>query len=134
VDCKLVNKKIYLEDKLLDLIQDLSEAPYIFTTEIGSFNERFVLRYTNKTLATVDMQVVENEVLISNKNKEIAISAPMNAMDKIFIYDISGRQIYMKQKVDLNDFIIASLVPNNQVLIVKVVLQNGQTISKKIIY
>jgi hypothetical protein len=134
VDGLLVNKKIYLEDKLLSITQDLSVAPYIFTTEIGSFNERFVLRYTNKTLATVDMQVVENEVLISNKNKEIKITAPSNEIEQVFVYDVSGRQIYMKSKVGKEELMINTILSSDQVLIVKVVLQNGQIISRKMIY
>jgi hypothetical protein len=134
VDGKLVNKKIYLEDKLLDLMQDLSETPYIFTTEIGSFNERFVLRYTNKTLATNDFLVIENSVIISNKNKEIKITAPSNEIEQVFVYDVSGRQIYIKSKVGKEELIINTILSSDQVLIVKVVLQNGQIISRKMIY
>ncbi|WP_016991099.1 T9SS sorting signal type C domain-containing protein [Flavobacterium sp. ACAM 123] len=136
----LSNKKINLEDKLLGKIQDLSEAPYVFTTEVGTFNERFVLSYANKTaastimLGTGDYKKASEAVLISNKNKEIKISSSTNEIDKVFVYDLSGRQIYTASKVEKNELIIKTIMSSNQVLIIKVVLQNQSTVNKKIIY
>jgi hypothetical protein len=43
------------------------EAPYDFSTEVGTFNDRFILTYSNKTLATADFQTLENQVVISKK-------------------------------------------------------------------
>jgi hypothetical protein len=130
----LVNKKIYLEDKLLGKIQDLSLAPYTFTTEKGTYNDRFVLSYTNKTLATDDFKDLNYGVLISNNNREIKIVTTIDSIDQVFIYDISGRQLYSKSKIDKNEFIISNLESSNQVLIVKVLLQNDDVITKKIIF
>jgi hypothetical protein len=136
----LSKKKINLEDKLLGKIQDLSEAPYIYTTEIGTFNDRFVLTYATKTaestitLGTGDYKEASGAVLISNKNKEIKISTPSNEIDKVFVYDVTGRQLYMKLKVDKSELIINTIMSSNQVLIVKVILQNGETVTQKILY
>jgi hypothetical protein len=136
----LINKKINLEDKLLGKIQDLSEAPYVFTTEVGTFNERFVLTYATKTaastitLGTGDYKEASEAILISNKNKEIKISSSTNEIDKVFVYDLSGRQIYMALKVEKNELIINSIISSEQMLIVKVVLQNQSTVNKKIMY
>jgi hypothetical protein len=81
-----------------------------------------------------DFQGVENSIIISNKSKEIKISSPKSEIDKVIIYDLSGRQIYMKSKVDKDELIIDTIVESERLLIVKVVLQNQSTISKKIIY
>ncbi|MEZ7505828.1 T9SS sorting signal type C domain-containing protein [Flavobacterium sp. Arc2] len=135
VDGFLVNKKIYLEDKLLDKIQDLSLAPYTFTTETGTFNERFVLSYVDKvTLATNDFEVLENQVVITSKNKEIKINASIDYIDKVFVYDVTGKQIFLKSKIDKNEFIISNMGNTDQVLIVKVLLQNNSVVTKKIIF
>jgi hypothetical protein len=134
VDGFLVNNRIFLEDKLLEKIQDLSEAPYDFSTEVGTFNDRFILTYSNKTLATADFQTLENQVVISNKNKEIKISTSVEIIDKVFIYDFLGRQIYQKTDIATNELVISNLIQSNQALIVKVVLQNAGTVSQKLIY
>ncbi|TDE06674.1 T9SS sorting signal type C domain-containing protein [Flavobacterium hiemivividum] len=134
VDGFLTGKKIILEDRLLNKIQDLSEAAYTFTTQKGTFNDRFVLSYANKTLATEDFEAVENKVVITNKNREVKISTPENEIDAVSIYDVSGRQIYSKSKVDKNELMITTLIARDQVLIVKVVMKDKSIVTKKTIY
>jgi hypothetical protein len=46
----------------------LKQSPYSFTTEKGTFNDRFVLRYTDKTLGITDLETtLENQLLVSGK-------------------------------------------------------------------
>tara|TARA_R110000868_G_scaffold107860_1_gene294875 strand:- start:87 stop:2546 length:2460 start_codon:yes stop_codon:yes gene_type:complete len=134
VDGALVDKEVFLEDRLLNTTHNLKNSPYLFTTEDGVFNERFILSYTNKTLATDDFENLKYGVLISNKNKEIRIKSSNDLIDKIFVYDFSGKQLYKKIKVDNTEYKVSDLGPTYQALIVKVVLQNGQTVNKKIVY
>ena len=130
-------QNVFIEDKLLNTTHDLKEAPYTFSTVKGTFNDRFVLRYTNKTLGalgTQDFTTQQNQVLVSNKNKQIKINTDVETIDKVQVYDLLGKQIYQKTNVDSNELAIADLVSSHQVLVVKTVLQNGQTITKKIIF
>jgi hypothetical protein len=41
------------------------------------------------TLAA-DFQTLENQVVITSKNKEININASVNYIDKVFVYDVTG--------------------------------------------
>src|SRR5690606_35198786 len=50
VDGLFDNQDIFLEDRQLNLIHDLKHQPYVFTADVGTFNDRFVLRYTNSSL------------------------------------------------------------------------------------
>jgi hypothetical protein len=125
------NTKIFLEDKLLNIIHDLKQAPYSFSTEKGTFNDRFVMRYTDKSK---DIEKIENTVLISNTDKGIKIYSLEETMDKVLIYDLQGRQIYKKTGLDKKELSIANLSSSQQVLLVKIVLQNEQTVTKKLIY
>ena len=52
-------QNIFIEDKLLNIIQDLNQLSCDFTTEAGIINDLFVLRYTNKTLATTSFEKSE---------------------------------------------------------------------------
>ena len=128
------DNEVFVEDKKLGLIHNLKEAPYIFTTESGTFDDRFVLRYTNKTLGTEKFQKTENVILVSNANKQLNISSSVEMIDKVQIYDLSGRSLYQKMNVGANEFSIQNLVSSRQALIIKVVLHGGQTISTKTIY
>lgn len=125
---------VYLEDKLLNVVHNLKTAPYTFTTEKGTFNDRFILRYTNKTLSNKDFETLENQVLVSNKNKQIKVNSRVETIDKVSVYDLLGRQLFKKEKVNSNELMIPNLVSSQQTLLVKVSLQNGQTVTKKMVY
>jgi hypothetical protein len=129
-----LNTPVYLEDKLLNVIYDLKQSPYTFTTEKGTFNDRFILRYTNKTLSNKDFETLENQVLISNKNKQIKVNSAVETIDKVFVYDLLGRQIFKKEKVNSNELTILNLVSSQQTLLVKVILRNGHSVTKKIVH
>ena len=135
VDGLFLNSQgIYLEDKLLNVIYDLKSHPYVFASEAGTFNDRFVLRYTDGSLGTKNFDGKENKVLVSIKNKQIKINSYAERIEKLTVYDLLGKQIYHKENVKSNEFVLADFVTNHQTLLVKITLQNGKTVTDKIIY
>jgi hypothetical protein len=134
VDGLLVGKDVFLEDKQTSSYHNLKEGPYKFVTEKGVFNDRFVLKYSNNSLKINSITLIDKNVLVSIKNKQIKIHSPLDTMNQVFIYDLLGRQIYHKEKVNKNELIIQSLESNKQTLIVKIILDNGQLSTVKIIY
>jgi hypothetical protein len=134
VDGVLINQAVFIEDKLTNTTFDLRAGPFTFNTAAGTFNDRFVLRYTNKTLGTIDLETGDNQVLVSNKNKQIKVNSKAETIDKVTVYDLLGRQLFKKEKVNSNELTIPNFVSSQQPLLVKVSLQNGQTVTKKIIY
>ncbi|WJS95575.1 T9SS sorting signal type C domain-containing protein [Flavobacterium johnsoniae] len=135
-DGNLSKQNIYLEDKTTNTIHDLKAGAYSFTTAIGVFNERFVLRYTNKNLATNDFAGLDKNVLVSVKDKNIKLQAISDAenLKEMTIYDIGGKLLYQKENIDNKELLITNLPPTHQVLLVKVTLSNGYTVTKKIIF
>jgi hypothetical protein len=132
-----LNTSVYLEDKLLDIIYDLKQSPYTFTTEKGTFNDRFVLRYTDKTLSTEEPE--DNDgitVLYSNNYKTLIIrnnikDATVNAVS---LFNMRGQYIAnwdVKGKEQTSIQIPIKNLPS-EIYIVKVKTTNG-VISKKII-
>jgi hypothetical protein len=134
VDGLLVGQNIYLEDKLNNTIHNLTKDAYTFQTAKGTFDDRFVLRYTDKTLGTGDFDTTNTQVLVSVKNKQIKINSSVESIDKVLIFDILGKQIFSKINVGTTELVIPNLGSSEQVLIVKTLLQNGQTVTTKLIY
>jgi hypothetical protein len=130
-------QNIYLEDKELGTIHDLRNKPYVFQTEIGDFDDRFILRYTDKTLSLQD-PIYDNAVTVfftrSNNTLNIKNSANDNTVLSASLYDIQGKLLSkwdVKEKEQSN-IKIPIQDKTSAVYIVKLKTEKG-TISKKII-
>ena len=134
VDGDLSNQAIFIEDKETQTIHDLKSGSYSFTTKKGIFNERFALRYTNKTLGSGDFETTDNTVVVTVKNKQLRIHSATEAIDKVLVYDLSGRQLYKKERLNSNEVTVQYINSGTQALVVKVVLENGKVVTKKVIY
>jgi uncharacterized delta-60 repeat protein len=133
-DGDLSNQDIYLEDKITGIIHDLRAGNYTFKTETGTFADRFVLRYSYKTLGTGGFKNTENGVLVSVINKVIDVVSSKENIKEVVVFDVLGKVIYQKKKVNANKLKIQNLQSGNQVLLVKVILENDFTTTKKIIF
>ncbi|HLF51648.1 choice-of-anchor D domain-containing protein [Flavobacterium sp.] len=125
---------IYLEDKLLNVIHNLTASPYQFTANQGVINSRFILRYTNVTLGTDDFDTIGNNVIVASGNQEIHVESQLEPIKSIIVYDVLGRSIFEENNVNTTEFSIQNLVLSQQALIVKIVLENGHTLTRKIIF
>lgn len=134
VDGILASEGVFIEDKTTNTIKNLKEGAYNFSTKAGSFNDRFVLRYTDKTLGTGDFDKIENQVLISKDKNELKIKSEAESIERITVFDLLGRKVFDKETVNSNEFSISNNTLNKQIVIIKVILTNGNIISKKVIY
>ena len=133
-DGVLATQNIYIEDKLLNVIHNIKDTPYAFTTEAGTFDDRFVLRYTDKTLGTGDFNPLSNQIIISKDKNELKIKSELETIKRVTVFDLLGRKVFEKEAVNSNEFGSSSTGLSKQVGIVKVTLANGQVISKKVVF
>ncbi len=124
---------IYLQDKTLGIYHNLRTAPYTFTVDAGTYNDRFILRYTNGTLATEDFQN-SNSVVVAAGKGDLKVRSYASDISAIAVYDVLGREIFSKDQINNAEFSIPGLLANQQTLVVKIKLSNGQTVIRKTIY
>ncbi|WP_313804754.1 lamin tail domain-containing protein [Flavobacterium sp.] len=125
---------IYLEDLQLNIIHDLKANPYFFTLETAGFvNNRFVLRYTNQTL---DNEEIENSVAAVNiyANEGINVVSTKEMIQSVAVYDVLGRLVAEKKNVAATSTVLTSVAISKSAYIVKVILENGVEVTKKILY
>ncbi|CAD0000418.1 hypothetical protein FLACHUCJ7_00033 [Flavobacterium chungangense] len=133
-DGNLATQRVYLEDKQTGTVNELTAGNYVFTTKAGTFNDRFVLRYSANTLGTGDFEVADDAVWVKIANKTVSVNSTSENIDKVFIYDLSGKQLYVKEDVNNLQLLIENLPFAQQVLLVKVVLDNGYQTTKKVVF
>lgn len=134
VDGIFNTQNIYLEDKKKNVVHNLRQSNYKFSTATGTFDDRFVLRYTDKTLGTGDVENLLNYVLCTVKDKIVRVKSSKEALKEVYIFDVSGKMLYSKNKIGETELQISNLQSANQVLLIRVVLDNGSSQTQKVIF
>lgn len=126
------NQNIYIEDKLLNVIHDLKQSPYNFTSGVGTFNDRFVLRYNNTTLGTNNPDNIKG--LISYiQNGKITIQSSVS-ISKVELYDMTGKLIFDNELNVTNKDFEAPFLFAEGIYIAKISLSDGTKTSRKLIH
>jgi hypothetical protein len=129
-----VEQDVYLKDNDLNIIHDLKLMPYSFSTAAGTFNERFELRFATEALGVDEVpDAVSGVTVVVNKSKLQIVSVGQN-ITEVIVYDLLGRKVFAANQVDSTTFSAEDIVTNKQALIVRVKLENGQIVSRKILY
>ena len=132
VDGAFVEKKVFVKDMLLNTVHNLKIAPYQFTSAAGQFDNRFKIVYHNATTLNKILDY-ENTVNVI-ANDIIEVQSTNEPIESIAVFDILGRTLGTYNKINANEFTISNLIKNNTTLLLKVKLQNGAVVDKKVIY
>jgi hypothetical protein len=132
-DGVFTSQNIYLLDKTNDNLHDLKTAPYTFVTTSGNFNNRFELRFTGQALGTTNPTVTDNDIKVITANHQLEVLSPAMAISKVEVYDILGKLLFAQNDLNTNLFQASSLQLATQILLVKVTLDNGQRVTRKIV-
>jgi len=132
VDGLFQQQDIYLEDRLLQVTHNLKQAPYVFTSNVGTFDDRFVIKYTNAALANTNFDIVNSNVQVAAKDKQISIRSAYENITDVAVYDVLGREIAKKENVKDTDVVFSNVAAKGQALIVKIKLENGEIVTRKV--
>lgn len=123
-------RHIYLKDHMLNVIADLTEAPYEFSSESGEFTNRFEIVYdqgavlgaTNQVKASVDLYRDGQDFVVQTSSKKIVT---------VDLYDMSGRLMFSeKANAKTVRFNAETLIEGMYIL--KGQLEGGEIFTKKL--
>jgi len=127
------SQNIYLEDKLLGIIYDLRQNPYTFNATAGIINDRFVLRYNGTALSNPNFESTDSSVILTSNHGQITIKSFVEAIQEVTVFDILGRQLFEAKSIGNKDFTASNISMSQQALIVKIKLEDGKVVTRKII-
>jgi hypothetical protein len=130
-DGLFAHQTVYLEDTLLQVLHNLGQSPYSFSTLAGTFDTRFVLRYGNSTLGLGDDVLNSDEVRIYKEQQQIVINTGTTPIQSVRVYDAAGRQLIHKESINAPLFKFNSTQANG-LLLVQIKTDDNQLITKKI--
>ncbi|WP_033961035.1 CUB domain-containing protein [Psychroserpens jangbogonensis] len=127
------SQDIYLEDTYTNTIHDLRISPYSFTSENGTFNDRFILRYTNDTLGINELELGSGLIIVAPQNNYIKVNSERSLIESVIVYDLLGRVLFDKNSINESEFILNNHNFSSGTYIVKATLANGQSKAQKIV-
>lgn len=126
---------VFLKDNLLNVIHNLKDSAYSFTSAIGTFDNRFTIVYQNETLGTENPVINPESILVyKSKKSAITVNAGTYLLDDVKIYDVAGRLLSQVRNVNSSETVIQNLPDTQQVLIVDVLTVEGHKVAKKIVF
>ena len=133
LDGLFVAQNVFIKDNLTGMLHDIKQGSYSFNSQAGTFNDRFELVYKNAALNTDSFENL-NLVNTFSSNGILNIVSSKKNIKSVEAYDILGKVIYSNKNVNALELVISSITSTNQALILKVTLENGQQVDKKIIF
>ncbi|WP_333694134.1 choice-of-anchor D domain-containing protein [Flavobacterium sp.] len=124
---------VYLEDLTTGMVYNLKEAPVSFTTAVGTFNSRFVLKYVNQTLGLDNPSLWDSSVVFAVKDHQLSIRSSEEDIAQVAVYDMLGRIIYLEKSNNSRNFVSPVFDRTTQAVLVKVTLQNGVEVTRKLV-
>ena len=132
VDGLFTSQDVFIKDNYTNIIHDIKQSDYSFSTEVGTFEDRFELVYKNGALSNEDFELNGSIVVYSDVNNvQLKASEEIKSVE---VFDLLGRLLFQNNNLGQRLFTISSLQTNKQALFVKVKLMSGQEITKKIIH
>lgn len=123
---------IYLVDTELGTIHNLKIQPYFFSAPAGYNGGRFVMSYTNATLQINNFESIQSLSVIANET--IQIDSRGELIQKVLIYDISGKLLFEKNEIAADKLNISTIQKTNAILLITVETDSGKTKKCKVIY
>ncbi|MFL9843231.1 immunoglobulin domain-containing protein [Flavobacterium rhizosphaerae] len=124
---------IYIKDNLLGVTHDIKAEAYTFTSEAGTFDNRFEIVYMAGNSLGTDTPFDANTVIVYKQDGNININAGQAVMTSVNIYDIHGRVIYTANNVNDTHTVLSGLRSQEQMIIVEINSDKGK-VSKKLIF
>ncbi|MBY0487894.1 MAG: hypothetical protein K2P85_12005 [Flavobacteriaceae bacterium] len=131
-DGLFAGQNIYLKDKVLDVVHDLKQAPYLFRSAAGTFNERFVLVYRAAVLGTAASSFIADAILVYKPDTSIVIDSGSITMASLKVYDVRGRLLLTQDAIAASHTSFDAGT-THQVLFIEITTSDGVKVTKKYI-
>lgn len=122
---------IYIQDKWLNKIYNLSESDYEFTSLEGVLDDRFEIIFNPNKLMT--SQKAANQLKIQKVNSYLEISSDVLNLTDVEIFNITGFSEFKRADVNSRELRIPLAGLSKQILFIKVRTESGEIHTKKMV-
>ena len=123
---------VMLLDTFTGITTNLSESNYVFTSDIGQHDGRFLIRFATEVLGTQD-ELLETLAVYPNPTSDVInIVSPQSAIQQVTVYDMMGRVVLQLDGANQNNVQLDLSSVNSALYFVEISTENA-TMTKRII-
>jgi len=126
------NQEVFLKDNLTGTEQNIKESSYTFVSKAGTFDTRFSLTYA-KTLGVASSSFTPDSVLVYKEGQWFTVKTNGITMKDVSVYDLNGRLIFKQSGINATTTVLKGLSEVNEVMLVKIISQENETVTVKVI-
>ncbi|MEK8180982.1 T9SS sorting signal type C domain-containing protein, partial [Flavobacterium buctense] len=113
-------------------IHDLTTGAYNFNSDAGTFAERFEVLYQLPLGVENPSFTADQVVVYKNEANQIVISSGNVIMESVKVFDIRGRLLIESKNINASQTAI-NVGSSTEVLLVQIISNEGQVVTKKVI-
>lgn len=126
------NQPVYIKDNKMNIIHNLKEKNYSFTSSKGVFEERFEIVYHKEQLPVFPSE--GNVIKVYNQEENLIIHTGKELLNEVEIFDLGGRLLYKKQNINSNSLVIKAISMKKQILILRISVIGYDILYKKVAF
>ena len=127
------HQDIYLKDKYLGIIHNLSESDYEIDLQNGLVEDRFEIVFKDGNSEEEPILTAASQVNIQKIDKQILITSSKDKIQEVEIFNLAGWSVYTKTRINANEFRIPVKNFDHQIIVVKVRTETGEIVTKKLV-
>lgn len=124
------SQSIYLKDKKLNTLTDLTQRDYSFTSDSGEFTGRFEIIYKPSAVLAADSAAVA-QIEMYRDGSDFVVRSSDRAIEAVEVYDASGRLV-LTRTGNGKELRFTALGLTEGIYVLKSILKGGETYTKKI--
>jgi len=126
------DQAIFIEDTYTNTIHNLRINPFSFNINAGTYNDRFILRYTDQDLSIDEFEVSGLEI-IAPSNSYIKVKSGNDNISTVIVYDLLGRALMNKTEISASEIRINNPNFSEGTYMVKAILSSGKQKIQKVV-
>ncbi|MFA7448705.1 MAG: choice-of-anchor Q domain-containing protein [Weeksellaceae bacterium] len=126
-------QNIYIRDRKLKTVYNLSQADYKFIGEAGEITDRFQLIYMPYQLTASSLAATASELRIEKKDNHIVVTSTEDKITQIEVFGLNGFSTFQKSGINNLEYKIPVNQFEKQIIVFVVETETGEVITKKFV-
>jgi trimeric autotransporter adhesin len=123
---------IFIKDNLNGTYNNLNTSAYTFTSDAGTFADRFEIVYQSPLGVGSPIFNANQVIVYKNGVNDFVINTGNIVMSTVKVFDIRGRLLSDKKEINASQTTITA-GQTNEVLLIQITSQDGVVVTKKVI-